>query len=259
MQERSSRRNNADKLLTPKQAAEALCVTAQTVKKYIYSGRLPSVKTPGGHHRVRESDVRALLQPSEFTQEEERLDLHPHLEIIRSLVGIIEELRDTFEPGHGERVARRARSLAANLGLSSEEQEQIWIGGLLHDVGKLRLDPDVLRKEGRLTRSERSHVKQHSIYGGEILGDVRQLQGLSDMVRHHHERLDGNGYPDGLEGDEIPLAAQIIAIAEAYDSMLSRAAYREPLPTDDAVEEVLSGRGTFYDERLTDAFVATLD
>ena len=142
--------------------------------------------------------------------------------------------------------------------MAPEEQEQVWLGGLLHDVGKLRLDPEVLRKEGRLTRAEFSQVKQHPAYGGEILGDVRELHGLSEMVRHHHERPDGKGYPDGLEADEIPLAAKIIAIAEAYDSMCSHAAYREPLPREQALDEVLAGRGTFYDERLTDAFVETL-
>jgi len=244
-------------LLTPKQAAEILCVTAQTVKKYIYSGRLPSVKTAGGHQRVRESEVRALLQPSEFSEEE--LELHPYLEVIRSLVGLVEELHDTFEPGHGERVAARARSLAKQLGMSPEEQEEVWIGGLLHDVGKLRLDRQVLRKDGKLTRAEFSHVKQHPDFGGEILGDIHEWgESLSEMVRHHHERPDGKGYPDGLGGDDIPLAAKIITIAEAYDSMRSQAAYREALSHEQAIEEVLAGRGTFYDERLADTFVESM-
>lgn len=252
MRPSSDRSQQQDRLLTPKRAAELLCVTGQTVKKYIYAGRLRSVTTPGGHHRVREADVRALLKPSEFADGRSVTD--PNLEVVRSLVRIIEELHDTFQPGHGERVAEHARSLARQLGMSHEDQKQVWLGALLHDVGKLRLDPQLLRKEGRLTRAEFRQVKQHPVYGGEILGDTRELQGLTEMIRHHHERQDGKGYPDGLGGDEIPIAAKIIAIAEAYDSMCSQAAYREPLSPQQAVAEVVAGSGSFYDERLAGNF-----
>ena len=243
-------------MLTPKRAAELLCVTAQTVKKYIYSGRLPSVTTPGGHHRIRESDVRALLKPSDFTSAAQAAN--PYLDLIRSLVRVIEELHDSFKPGHGERVAGHARALARRLGLPQEEQDQVWLGGLLHDVGKLHLDPRLLRKEGALTPGERDEIQQHPLYGSQLLGDIQGLEGAAVMVRHHHERQDGTGYPDGLAGEAIPLPAKIISLAEAYDSMCSQAPYRAALSPRQAVAEVLAGSGTFFDERLTADFVEML-
>lgn len=243
-----------EKLLNPKKAAELLAVTPQTIKKYIYTGKLKSVTTPGGHHRVRESDVLALLTPSQPSAEPGP-PADSHLEIIGALVSIIEDLHDTFERGHGRRVASTARRLAENLGMSHEEQDEIWLAGLLHDVGKLMIAPRVLRKAGRLTEGELDQVRQHPLYGEQILGDVRQLQRLTDMVVQHHERHDGNGYPQGLEGGQISAGAKIIAIAEAYDSMTSEAAYRSALPPERALAEVVAGAGTVYDPQVVASFV----
>jgi len=255
---------DGDKLITPKQAAGILAVTPQTVKKYIYSGRLPSSVTPGGHHRVRESAVRALLTPSCPADETAAPEIpangqNPHLGIMRSLVLVIEQLFDTFEPGHGMRVANHARALARKLGLGHEEQEKTWLAGLLHDVGKLMVDHDLLRKEGRLTDQELIEVRQHSVHGGRILGDVGERREVAAAVRHHHERHDGSGYPDGLAGEDIPTAARIIGIAEAYDSMRSDAAYREAMPHDTALAEVVSGAGTAHDPLLVAGFVQTVN
>jgi excisionase family DNA binding protein len=250
-----------DRLISPKRAAEILAVTQQTVKKYIYDGRLPSATTPGGHHRVRESDVRALLKPSQPDVRREGTDAvrAPLLEVVRCLVAVIEQLCDTFEPGHGQRVADRARAVARQMGMSQQDQGQVWLAGLLHDVGKLMVDPQLLRKAGRLTVDEFRKVQQHPVHSGEILGNMRELAELTRMVRHHHERVDGRGYPDGLCGDEIPAAARIIGIAEAYDSMTSRAAYREALSPGDAMGHVLAGAGTVYDRDLVASFVRTVN
>jgi PAS domain S-box-containing protein len=178
---------------------------------------------------------------------------------VDALVRALEQLCDTFEPGHGARVADLARALAERLGLDAEERERVWLGGLLHDVGKLMLSPELLRKPGALTPTEFEEVKRHPLHGGEILGAAEGLREITEMVLHHHERIDGNGYPDGLEGDDIPLAAQIIAIAEAYDSMCSNATYRAELPREQALEELLGGIGTFFDERLVRRFAESLN
>jgi len=184
---------------------------------------------------------------------------HPTVAAVDALVQALEQLCDTFEPGHGARVADLARALAERLGLNAEERERIWLGGLLHDVGKLMLSPELLQKPGALTPTEFEEVKRHPLHGGEILGAAEELQDITEMVLHHHERIDGTGYPDGLEGDDIPLAAQIIAIAEAYDSMCSKAAYRAELPREQALEELLGGVGTFFDERLVRRFAESLN
>jgi excisionase family DNA binding protein len=269
-------------LLTIRQVADVFQVTPQTVKKYIYEGRLPSVRTPGGHHRIRRSDVEgflrgglasAILEPSvsreglvEVVRALVRLmNSRPREKAVRdalsgvvgSLVRIIEELYDTFEPGHGERVAGYAGRLAGELGMPDGEGERLRLAALLHDVGKLMLDRRVLKKRGRLTPSEYGQVKLHPVYGEEILSGGRELTELSKMIRHHHERRDGSGYPDGLSGADIPMPAQILSIAESYDSMRSRSAYREGMTHVRAADELLTHAGTLYNEELVTRFLET--
>ena len=131
------------------------------------------------------------------------------------------DARDQYTAGHSAAVADYARDIAARMGLSPREQEVAHLAGLVHDIGKVGLPVGLLEKRGPLSLSERRQMEQHVVIGERILARVEDYSEIAAIVRHHHERVDGNGYPDGLRGDEIPLLARIIAVADAYDAMTS--------------------------------------
>ncbi|HKB37765.1 MAG TPA: HD-GYP domain-containing protein, partial [Gemmataceae bacterium] len=156
---------------------------------------------------------------------------------------------------HSERVARIAVELGRELGLQEEELSDIYLTGLLHDVGKIGVHDDILCKASPLTVEEFEHLKQHVIVGYRILADLKPIRSLLPGVLYHHERYDGKGYPDGLVGEDIPLMARILAVADAYDAMSTRRAYRDAIPYR-RVEEILTeGAGTQWDQRVVEAFM----
>jgi hypothetical protein len=173
--------------------------------------------------------------------------------LTRSLTTAI-DAKDTYTYGHSERVARIAVELGRELGLGGDELGDIYLTGLLHDVGKIGIRDDVLRKPGKLTPEEQDHIQQHVTIGYSILAELRQIRNLLPGVLYHHERYDGKGYPDGLAGENIPLLARILAVADAYDAMTTARPYREPMPWR-KVEQILSdGAGTQWDQRVVEAF-----
>jgi HD-GYP domain-containing protein (c-di-GMP phosphodiesterase class II) len=173
--------------------------------------------------------------------------------LTRSLTTAI-DAKDAYTYGHSERVARTAVELGGELGLGPDELGDIYLAGLLHDVGKIGIRDTVLHKPGALTPEEREHIQQHVLIGYSILADLRQIRNLLPGVLYHHERYDGRGYPDGLAGEEIPLLARILAVADAYDAMSHPRPYRDSMPYR-RVEEVLSeGAGSQWDQKVVDAF-----
>ena len=137
--------------------------------------------------------------------------------------------------------------------------ENIYLSGLLHDIGKIGIDDQVLRKPGRLTESEYEHIKMHAEIGYRILKDLKQLDQVLPVVRHHHEAWNGTGYPFGLQGEEIPLVARIVAVADAFDAMSSDRPYRKGM-ADDKLDEIFrSGAGRQWDADIVDAFFAVRD
>ena len=137
------------------------------------------------------------------------------------------EAKDQNTNGHSERVAIYSAEIAKRMGMSDEEQEQIYYMGMLHDIGKIGIPDAILKKPGKLTEEEMQIIRNHPTIGGEILKDFTAIQGISDGARYHHERYDGNGYNEGLKGEEIPLAARIICVADSYDTMSSKRVYKE--------------------------------
>src|SRR5207237_3409440 len=131
------------------------------------------------------------------------------------------DARDQYTAGHSAAVAVYARDIAAQLSLPSTEQQKAHVCGLVHDVGKVGLPPGLLEKPGALTLDERRQMERHSEIGERILANVEGYSRIAAVVRHHHERIDGNGYPDGLSGDAIPLLSRIVAVADAYNAMTS--------------------------------------
>jgi putative nucleotidyltransferase with HDIG domain len=169
------------------------------------------------------------------------------------------DARDKYTAGHSAAVAVYAREIARELGLSAEDQDRIHLTGLVHDIGKVGLPPGILEKPGALTPEERSTMEQHSVIGERILSRVEDYaQDIAVVVRHHHERVDGCGYPDRLRGGEIPLMARIIAVADAYDAMTSARPYRDAMPRGVALARLLEGAGSQFDESAVGAFQRVL-
>jgi HD-GYP domain-containing protein (c-di-GMP phosphodiesterase class II) len=165
------------------------------------------------------------------------------------------DAKDAFTYGHSERVARIAIELGKEMGLEGDDLGDLYLAGLLHDVGKIGIKDTVLQKRDALTVEEREHVQQHVTIGYWILAELRQIRNLLPGVLHHHERYDGKGYPDGLTGENIPMLARILAVADAYDAMSNQRPYRDALPYR-RVEEILKeGAGKQWDQVVVDAFL----
>jgi putative nucleotidyltransferase with HDIG domain len=168
------------------------------------------------------------------------------------------DARDQYTAGHSAAVAIYARDIAKRMGLPDEQQELVHLCGLVHDIGKIGLPAGLLEKPGPLTLEERRQMEQHSEIGERILRNVDDYSEIADVVRSHHERIDGMGYPDGIHSDEIPLLARIIGVADAYDAMTSDRPYREALPSRVARMRLAQAVGTQFDTAVVAAFEAIL-
>ena len=168
------------------------------------------------------------------------------------------DARDQYTAGHSAAVAVYARDIAARMGLSVKEQQLAHLCGLVHDIGKVGLPPGLLEKPGRLTLDERRQMEEHPVIGETILANVDDYAEIASIVRHHHERVDGNGYPDRLRGDEIPLLSQILAVADAYDAMTSDRPYRDAMPTQVARLRLAQAVEAQFDTTVVAAFEAIL-
>ena len=168
------------------------------------------------------------------------------------------ETKDFYTRGHSERVSRGATMLARQIGMGAERIEAIRYAGMLHDVGKLGVPTKVLQKTGALTEEELAAIQLHPMRGLEIVRQIGFLTEALDGIMHHHERMDGKGYPMGLAGDEIPEFARVIAVADAFDSMTSTRSYRGARSVEAAVAELRKCSGMQFDPMLVDAFIAAL-
>jgi hypothetical protein len=169
------------------------------------------------------------------------------------------ETKDYYTRGHGDRVSRGAVMIARQIGMSSDRTEAIRFAGMLHDVGKLGVPTQVLQKTGALTEDEYAAIQLHPMRGLEIVREIGFLYEALNGIMHHHERIDGRGYPMGLAGHEIPEFARVIAVADAFDSMTSTRSYREAKSIDMAIGELRRGAGTQFDSLIVEAFIAALD
>lgn len=177
---------------------------------------------------------------------------------VRALISAI-DAKDNYTHGHSERVARVSVCLAENLHLSKREVHTLYLGGLLHDIGKIGIDDSVLNKPGALTAEEFAQIKQHPQLGYDILRGVRQLERILPIVLHHHEAWDGSGYPHGLTRDETPLLARVAAVADAFDAMSSDRPYRRGM-ADGKLDAIFrEGAGRQWDPLVVEAFFAARD
>jgi hypothetical protein len=165
------------------------------------------------------------------------------------------EAKDSYTRGHSERLAKLAGACAERMGLSRDEAAAVRLGAILHDVGKIGIPDRILRQAMALTEDEMAWMRRHPQIGADIIGPVEGLHHVAPLIRHHHEKFDGTGYPKGLKGEEIPLGSRIIAVADAFEAMVADRIYRPSLGLNKALEEIRGGRGTHFDPQVVDTFL----
>ena len=189
--------------------------------------------------------VRSLVMMKQFADE------HEHAErVILTLAKMI-DARDAYTAGHSGRVAEYADRIAQRMGLPADARNDMRRGALFHDLGKIVIPDDILRKPGRLTEEERRVVEQHPAVGDELLSSMRTMLKALPVVRHHHEKLDGSGYPDGISGSTIPMTVRIVTVADVFDALTNERSYREALKLETAYEVLAEGVSKgFWDSQV---------
>ena len=192
-------------------------------------------------------------------EDEIRSNLHQlNKDMIMALSHTV-DAKDRYTSGHSYRVAKYAMEIARRLGKSREEQEVIYTAGLLHDLGKIRVPDELINKADKLTESEFELITIHTVSGYQILKDIYKDKQVAYAAKYHHERYDGNGYPNALSGKNIPEIARIICVADSYDAMASNRSYRKVLPQEVVREQIVEGRGTQFDPTVTDIMLQMID
>jgi putative nucleotidyltransferase with HDIG domain len=196
-----------------------------------------------------------------LTDDLRRLNAHLERANLSFAAGLVATLdaRDEYTAGHSTAVAAYSRDIARELGLSHEEREQVFVAALVHDIGKIGLPAALLEKPGPLNLAERRRMQEHATIGERILRQVETYGDIARVVRHHHERFDGQGYPDGLRGDAIPQLSRIIAVADSYNAMTSNRPYRDAMDPAIARERLAAAAGSQFDPVIVEAFDAVLE
>ncbi len=210
-----------------------------------------------------ESGIKSIAQMNEIKQINEELKSTyekletSYLESIETLRYTV-EAKDTYTKGHSDRVSEIAVLIGNKVGLPDEDLKTLKIGGLFHDIGKIGVPDTILQKDSKLTDDEYSEIKNHPSIGAHILSTATIFKDIIPIVKHHHEKYDGTGYPGKLKGTDIPYLARITTIADSFDAMSSRRTYREALPLDKIISEFEKWKGIQFDPELTDIFIDIL-
>lgn len=181
----------------------------------------------------------------------------PYLNAVQILRNIV-EYKDTYTIGHSFRVSKYSLLIGRKLGLSNSDLKILKIGSMFHDIGKIGVPNSILLKNSRLTDTEYFQIKSHPLIGSHILFPTQTYPNVISIVKFHHERFDGNGYPTKLKGNNIPLLVRIVTVADTFDAMTSGRTYRESLPLDYVISEFKNNKGTQFDPEITDIFLDIL-
>ena len=193
----------------------------------------------------------------ELTESNEKLE-RAYLDMVETLRFTV-EAKDSYTRGHSDRVSEYSVLIGRKVGLPEDQIKTLKVGGLFHDIGKIGIPDSILLKPGKLTDDEYSEIKNHPSIGAHILGSAEIFKDIIPIVKHHHEKFDGRGYPSGLKGEEIPYLARIAAIADTFDATTSRRSYRDALDLQYVRDEIEKCKGTQFDPQLADAFLEILD
>lgn len=177
-----------------------------------------------------------------------------YFEVLAALAEAI-EAKDHSTRGHSERMVKFATFVGKNMGLSNHELKDLEVASILHDIGKIGIDKAVFLKPGKLTPEEYEVIKKHSTIGANIISRVSFLKGAAEYVKYHHERWDGNGYPDKLKSDAIPLGARILAVIDSFDAMMSERPYKKQMTLTEAFVELKKNSGTQFDPKVVEEFL----
>ena len=211
-----------------------------------------------------ESGIKSVKQMDEIKQINEKLEdskeqlEQAYLDMIQTLRYTV-EAKDSYTRGHSDRVSEYSVLIGEKLGLSEEQIKTLRIGGLFHDIGKIGIPDSILLKPAKLTDDEYSQIKNHPSIGAHILGNATIFKEIIPIVKHHHEKYDGNGYPSRLKGEEIPYMARIAAVADTFDAMTSRRSYRGPIDIEHVKEEIKRCEGTQFDPQIAEVFLDILN
>lgn len=211
-----------------------------------------------------ESGIKAISQMQEIKSINEKLTA-TYAELEKAYLESIETLRytveakDTYTRGHSDRVSEYSYLIGSHLDLAEDDLRKLKLGGLFHDIGKIGVPDSILLKTDKLTDDEYSEIKNHPAIGSHILSNATMFQDIIPIVKHHHERFDGRGYPSKLAGEDIPYLARITAVADTFDAMTSKRAYRDPLPIDIVKKEIEKNKGTQFDPTIADVFLGILN
>jgi len=245
--------NSQNTFLTPTQAAKVINVSLSTLKKFIYSGKIKTLKTPGGHHRIRKDDLLELPGAQITKIQQDFLLGNALMDISEGVINVLEK-RQKYHQGHGISVAKLSVKLGEVMGLPHKMVQRLHLAALFHDVGMASISDSILNKEEPLNPNEYSIIKTHPVMGQQIANSIDQFKEISPIILQHHERFDGLGYPYGLSKDAISQEARIIAAAESFVSMTALDSYREPLSNAEALAEIQKSAGLQFDPQVVDAF-----
>ncbi len=207
--------------------------------------------------RVNQQTRRLKDQSRRLSQMLERLFV-TYKATLNALQAALDE-RDQSAPGHSKRVSKLAVQLGKRMGFAGDDLVNLEHGALLHDIGKLGTPDAILLKPGPLTEQERNMMERHPEIGCQIIGDIDFLKGARPIIRYHHERYDGSGYPSGLKGKEIPILARVFAVVDAYDAQTNRRPYNTVRSIQSSLAELRANRETFFDPQVVDAFIAMIE
>ena len=202
--------------------------------------------------------IKSVELPSISQNAKEQEELVPEvIEMVKALAGSLYS-RSDYNKAHHIETAKLAETLAKFMGLPKRDIEQIRVAGLLHDVGTLAIPSDLLEKTGQMNRLEKEALKEHVVIGVEMLKPIRALKDICEILENHHERFDGTGYPKGLKGEEIPLAARIVSIVDSFHAMISNRPYRKAMSVEDAILVLRQESGKQFDPLIVDIFITII-
>jgi len=227
--------------------------TEEKIRGSFFLDATSDVRISSNSKRVLHAFARltSLLIELRYSQEQE---LRYRKEAVKLLLSIL-EARDPYTHGHSDRVARLSALTARRLGLKEEEINDAYWAGIFHDIGKLVVPEGILKKPSELSSEEWEVIREHPVSGERFVRNFTELNHLAPFIRHHHERFDGTGYPDGLNGEKIPMISRILAVADAFDAMVSDRIYRPALGFERAVKELQRGAGLQFDPKVVEVFL----